>query len=689
VVTNVWTEPKRRGTYGSRFLDGVTETSGEESVVLMVRYIWLSVLIVWFAAPCQADRDVPTATVRRLDGIPSLFVDDEAYAPLAYMSYLGEERYYREAAQAGIHLYCFPAYLGDRGINSGSGIGPFRRGIWRGETEFDFSSIRKDFAEILSADSEALVIIRFHLDPPTWWDKAHPDACCLLPDGTTFRQCFASRFWRDATEKALHHCLSWLLQSQYARHLVGIHVAAGGTEEWFYHFRGEFHDRSLARTEAFRRWLGETYPNDAALQRRWCDPNVTLQTAQPADISGAKRSNTWRDANREQDMLDTFRFHAQTMTDNIAFFCRLVKDVSQGRLLTGAFYGYHYFVTDPRRGHGALHKLLDCPDLDYLSSPNAYHRIAGEDWPPMVAVNSVQLHGKLWMAENDTRTSVTTLLKDRAPEICPPGQYASGVWLGPDDIETSVALLRKNAGRMLACGYGGWWFDMWGGWFSDPELLNVLRETQDLWRNYPSPIIPQMQAQVCVIVDEELCFRDATFGRLTEEILSNRYALAKTGAPYDLYLRQDLAALDLNRYRVLWLLGIPELRETESERLDTTRQAGLTVLWTDTQRTRIHWPNEDTQVLPGKFRWTPTELRDLWRRAGVHLYSDSDDVLYAGRGWLCLHSVPGGKRQIHLPFPARITNPTTHKVIHPSASTFVVDLPENSTSLLQVKPVSQ
>lgn len=657
----------------------------------MVRHLFMCILIGWSVAPCQADRRAPIATVRRLHGIPSLFVDGAPYAPFAYMSYLGKRTYYKEAADAGIHLYCFPAYLGDRGINSTSGIGPFRPGIWRSERDFDFGSIRKDFADILDADPEALVIIRFHLDPPTWWDQAHAEACCLLPDGTTFRQCFASPIWRDATEQALRRCLSWLLQSEYARHLIGIHVAAGGTEEWFYHFRGAFHDRSPARTEAFRRWLGETYHNDVALQERWHDPTVTLQTAQPADISGAKRSNTWRDPNREQGTIDTLRFHAQTMTDNIAFFCRLVKDVSQGRLLTGAFYGYHYFVTDPRRGHGALHQLLECPDLDYLSSPNAYHRMPGEDWPPMVAVNSVQLHDKLWMAENDTRTSVTTLLKDRAPEICPPGQYASGVWLGPDDIETSVALLWKNAGRMLTCGYGGWWFDMWGGWFSDPKLLDVLRNTQELWRDYPSRMISAMQAQVCVVVDEELCFRDASFGRLTEEILSNRYALAKTGAPYDLYLRQDLTALDLQRYRALWLLGIPELHETQLEQLHAAREAGLAVLWTDTQGTQIHWPNEEKRVLPRKFRWKPTELRDLWRQAGVHLYSDSDsdDVLYAGRGWLCLHSVPGGKRQIHLPFPARITNPTTREVIHPSALTFVVDLPKNSTTLLRVIPVSQ
>ncbi len=654
----------------------------------MYRHLPLCVLAGLLLASCGPARGTPRVAVRPSHGVPTLFVDGEPYPPFAYMSYLGETAFYRQAAEVGIHLYCFPAYLGDRGINSNSGIGPFRPALWRGENDFDFGSIQRDFADLLAADPNALVIIRLHLDPPTWWDRAHPEACCLLPDGTTFRQCFASPIWRAATEQALRRCLAWLLQSPYADHLIGIHVAAGGTEEWFYHFRDEFHDDNPARTEAFRAWLRETYHNDMALQEQWHDPTVTLQTARPADISGAKRSNTWRDPQREQNVLDTFRFHAQTMADNIALFCRVVKEVSGGRLLTGAFYGYHYFVTDPRRGHGALYRLLDCPDLDYLSSPNAYYRLAGEDWPPMVAINSVQLHRKLWMAENDTRTSATTLLKDRAPQICPPGQYADGVWLGPDDIETSVALLRKNAGRMLAYGYGGWWFDMWGGWFSDPKLLAVLRDTQDLWHRYPSEIVSAMGAQVGVIVDEELCFRDASFGRLTEQILSNRYALAKSGAPYDLYLRQDLGSLNPQRYRVLWLLGIPELNATEAQQLLKAQEVGLTILWTATHATRIRRDNEEEDIMSGKVRWSPAELRHLWQHAGVHLYIDSDDVLYAGRGWLCIHSVPGGKREVHLPFPARIENPQTSEIVHSATSTLTIDLPKNATTLLRVVPAS-
>ena len=64
------------------------------------------------------------------------------------MSYFGEQKYFKEIAVTGIHLYNIPSYLGERGINSTSGIGPFRSPIWIGENQYDFSSLIKDFEEI-------------------------------------------------------------------------------------------------------------------------------------------------------------------------------------------------------------------------------------------------------------------------------------------------------------------------------------------------------------------------------------------------------------------------------------------------------------------------------------------------------------------------------------------------------------
>ena len=637
-------------------------------------------LFVLMASSSWAD----TATVQQHKGRPALFINGEPVPPFAYMSYLGKESYYREVAQAGIHLYCFPAYLGDRGINPTSGIGPFRPSIWKGEGVYDFSSVEKDFETLLAGDPNAQAIVRLHLDPPEWWEKAHPDGCCQQPDGTTFRQCFASPVWREATGEALRAFLGWIQQSRFAEHLIGVHVAAGRTEEWFYHHRGAFHDLNPARTAAFRDWLRTTYDGDVdRLRAARNDPTAEFASATPEDISGT-RTRAWRNPKESRPIVDTFRFHSQTLVDDIAYFCRIVKEESDRKLLVGVFYGYHFFVNDPRSGHFALGKLLECADVDYLSSPNAYHRVMGEDWPPMVALASVARHGKLWLAENDTRTFRTTLLKDQAPEICPVGYYDKGVWLGPETAEESVAMLRKNTARMLAGGYGGWWFDMWGGWFSEPRLMAVLERTQELGAEAIRCDGPAMRSEVCVVVDEELSYLDGSFGGLTGPIMQNRYALGRSGTPYDLYLRSDLAGIAEESYRAVWLLGQFELSAVEKAVLDGWRTKGTTVMWTRPTVTTIERPGGSSETFEGKITWSSADLRSVWRGAGAHIYLDTDDVLYAGRGWVSVHTVAGGPRTVFLPFAARIEDAFEGKVLADSAERVELELAPNSTVLLRV-----
>lgn len=622
--------------------------------------------------------------IKSLDGVPSLFINGQPHPPYAYMSYLGESKYYKEIEETGIHLYCFPVYLGDRGINAASGIGPFRTPVWIGYNQYDFSSITVDFEKIIQSDSKAKIIIRLHLDPPLWWEKLNPDASTQLPDGTTFRQSFYSDKWREETGKALEDCILWLMDSPYSKYILGIHVAAGATEEWFYH-SPQYDDRNPIRLNAFREWLKKKYDgSNSAFQKAWNNDQVVFETAKIGNVL-EKATPRWRRPEKEQNIIDTYEFHAETLVENIKFFCKIVKETSNKSLLTGVFYGYHYYVSDPRRGHGALSKLLECDDLDYLSSPNVYNRVIGEDWPPMVAIQSVQMHGKLWLAENDTRTSITTLLKEKAPEIAPPGQYESGVWLGPEDMKTSISFLWKNAGRMLTQGYGGWWFDMWGGWFSDHRLLSVIKKTNQFFTKYPQNIGLDMQPEVCVIVDEQLHFWDASYGELTEQILSNRYPLARTGAPHDLFLRTDIENILTDQYKVIWLMGFLDLNDKEKQKINQWQKQGITVLWTDGNGTH-KFSAAKSDYIDNFKQFTDSQLRDIFKNAGVHIYIDSGDLFYIGRNWLCIHSVFGGNKKINLPFSAEVINAKNDKKYSDLTNIIEIDMTAKSTLLFRVNP---
>ena len=107
-------------------------------------------------------------------GFPKIQFKGRSIPAIAYTSYLPQARYYKEMAERGIGLFCFPAYLAGRGINIHSGIGPFRNGIWKSDREFDFADIAHDFKLILEAAPEALVLMRLHLDVPLWWEENIP-----------------------------------------------------------------------------------------------------------------------------------------------------------------------------------------------------------------------------------------------------------------------------------------------------------------------------------------------------------------------------------------------------------------------------------------------------------------------------------------------------------------------------------
>ncbi len=60
-------------------------------------------------------------------------------------------------------------------------------------------------------------------------------------------------------------------------------------------------------------------------------------------------------------------------------------------------------------GHYALRQVLDCPDIDILCSPISYFdRGLGQSGPAMTAAESVTLAGKMWLVEDDTRTYLAT-----------------------------------------------------------------------------------------------------------------------------------------------------------------------------------------------------------------------------------------------------------------------------------------
>ncbi len=284
----------------------------------------------------------------------------------------------------------------------------------------------------------------------------------------------------------------------------------------------------------------------------------------------------------------------------------------------------------------------------------------------MVAVDSVRLHGKIWMTENDTRTFLTRFLIDVAPELCPKGPegkyYQGGLWAGPETLEISVALMRNNTARMLTHGYGGWWFDMWGGWYSHPALLEEIRAAQNLWFENIKPSDPSRVPpdSICVVVDEHTVELDASFGALYSPMIGNLTALGHCGRPYVIYLREDLQKLDLSEAPFIWLLGLTSLTEAEQELTGNFMANDGVVMHTDTESTRLMRrcdceAGAETFLEFDHLRLTEEELREVLDKAAVHCFVSSGDIFYIGRGYVAIHAATEGVKRIDIPGVSKLS----------------------------------
>lgn len=114
--------------------------------------------------------------------------------------------------------------------------------------------------------------------------------------------------------------------------------------------------------------------------------------------------------------------------------------------------------------------------------------------------------------------------------------------------------------------------------------------------------------------------------------------------------------------------------ETGVERLTgvSVKQAGITT------RPMDNW----TSVVASDPKLAPSDLREVARRAGVHIYSDSDEPLYASRRYVALHTATGGPRRIELPRTcATVTELFSGRVVGREANVIEDDLAGPSTVL--------
>lgn len=519
----------------------------------------------------------PEAFVRQHHGVPTLFINGQAHPGNSYMTYRPEAKNFRDMGRIGVHLYSFSATPTESTYNLASPT-------WIGPDEFDYSSFDARVRLLLDADPEAFFFPRLYLGTPPWWADEHPDdLVCYDPGDGMSKELrvsgkrvasWASNAWREDTAHALKRFIGHVEASDYADHVIGYHIASGTTEEWMQWGSNQDHwgDYCAPNVAAYRQWLTKKYETDEKLRRAWNDANVSLATAGVASRRQreAVERGFLRDPSVAQASIDYAQYTSWLVTDTIRHFARVTKDAVDGKRLVGVFYGYVLQLAGAPReqisGHHAIQEILQCSDIDFITSPTSYSgRDLATGYPhAMSLVDSIKLHGKLWFDENDFRTFLAKGVPPRFPGYT-------------DTFEKTVLSQRRSFAWTFTSRLGMWWFDMGGGWYDDPRMLAEL-EKMNLIAHENTDVDGRSVAQIAFVVDDNSGAYLSTRNPYSfPALILQLQELGHVGAPFDIVHISDLDRLP--DYQLYIFPNLIAPREADRQRVKQKLAHGGSVLW--------------------------------------------------------------------------------------------------------------
>ncbi|HTY38491.1 MAG TPA: hypothetical protein VMH23_15340 [Bacteroidota bacterium] len=531
-----------------------------------------------------------SAEIRLHNGAPTLFLDGKPLfygtwwvSPPTQEGWAAFDIAKKNAAESGIHIYAF-----DVGSTEWAGPAPGRSG------HYDFSTVRARFNRILEADPKALFHLRIYLEmsepQSQWWHDLYPEEREVVSDGTPYRQSFASTVWREQAKDFLRAYIAYLKQIGLFNRVVSYQVGAGHTGEWVKGKLSMFFltgDYSKPMKRHFREWLRGRYNNDeSALKHAWNQPQVSFESAEvPSDIEQFQaKNNTFRDTRQEQNVIDYYRCLADLCGSLVVDFCHTVKEATGGKALAGAFFGYlmelawnaGFFAEGPgspystyqRSGHLGLGRVLESPDVDFLVSPYSYgFRGMGGEGCSMLPTESLRLHKKIYLMEDDTRTHT-----DNDPAY---GRARN--------LDESRAILRRNFGYVATHGQGMWWLVNKGAIETnlEPAFSPMLKEFAELGK-FALETDRSPGAEIAVLLDDESFFYETVRNDLDVPLVFHQrlIGLPRSGAPYDVYLLNDFLKGRLRPYKLYIFLNAFRLDNARRDALKKElRRDGRTALW--------------------------------------------------------------------------------------------------------------
>lgn len=461
--------------------------------------------------------DAPQIVMR--DGIPTLVRDHQVYPPIAFFGNTADEsktatviQEIKMAGDAGIHLHnLLVEFEVDAAV-----------------TNERIRFAEKILAKVVEADPLAQVLFRVSFRATRGWEELFPDGAYRTLDGKPAEPSLSDdKFWRLA-KSCLTEFVTGLRKVLHSKNIIGIHL---DRSEWFLP-QDAGYDISRAAKWKFRDWARSRYRNDiVALRAAWFDGDADFATLMippyPRDEENAPEKFV-RANRKERRWVDYHLFLSDQTEARIAELAYAVKEASEGYFLVGASYGYTFEWSHPGSGHLSLGKMLRNPDIDFIAGPPSYKdREPGGSASFPGPIDSFALNGKLYISEEDFKTSIGTGYQpdDFNPVVKSPQALEGMHWRG--------------VGSALSHTGGICWMDMWGnGWLKTPSVWDRAKLVRDALTRRMA--VPQSTPDVAIFIDERslaYLVDQKGFSLLVQNV---RESVMRAGMSAAFYLLSDL-----------------------------------------------------------------------------------------------------------------------------------------------------
>ena len=553
---------------------------------------------------------VSMATVRRVNGRVTLFVDGEPLPPMGVCcrAYCSEEYVEGLAAGAEIRLFFIET---DSGFNDPA----------------SYERTRREIRSILRHRADALFMLRCWVNPSNDWLMRHPDECVSFdrpgnvdayPDpvravhGVKTRriQSPASKKWLADLEPYVRRLVDTVNAEPFADRVIGYFPCALHGEEWFVPREGIMDlgwDWSPAFKRFYAEWLRGRYGDEETLRDAWRMPDVSLEDpwivpvarrklfvrAEEAEIlrPGSRSSNEgdvgqFLDPAASQPEIDLYHAFMDCTIGAISTVAEMFKRIAGNDKLLGTFYSG--FGTQDYKLGGTVapySMMTSSAPIDLLAAPfNYVDRCSGGGASfHRIPVTSLHLHGKLWFTEVECPSWKTKPALAR--------YYHGDKW---DDTFAVLNVLKRDFAAVLAADVQGWWFNNapkthipgeWectdqDCWCNDPAIFSLLRRNQDIAaEHYRRRRVSRPEA--AFVYDEASnwsCDEETIIDLLW---FSETFETSRCGFPVDRLFHRDLSHPETRRdYKLLVFVNCFSLDNADRAAIAAyLEESGAVALW--------------------------------------------------------------------------------------------------------------